>query len=80
MWVLWWVIWICTPITLHTAVSLHIGTTTTLIKLGLSDAAMKTWIGWAPGSSIWLGYAHNPTFFDGEVDFICKVFRQALLA
>ena len=65
---------------LYTAHCLRVGTTAALIKLGLGEPALKSWIGWAPSSSIWLDYARNPVFFDWELAFIRCVFRQALPA
>ena len=65
---------------LYTVYCLRVGTTAALIKLGLSEPALKAWTGWAPSSSFWLDYARNPDFFDWELSFIRRVFRQALPA
>ena len=65
---------------LYSAHCLRVGTAAALIKLNLSEPAMKAWVGWAPNSSIWSEYARNPVFFDWEVDFIRRVFSQALPA
>ena len=53
----------------YTAHCIWVGTTAVLIKLGLSEPAIKAWVGWCPSSQVWADYARNPTFFPWEVTF-----------
>ena len=53
----------------YTMHCIRVGTTAVLIKLGLSEPAIKAWVGWCPSSHVWADYARKPSFFPWEVTF-----------
>lgn len=53
---------------------IRVGTCSCLLKLGLSESAIKQWVGWAPSSQAWEAYARNPVFSAEECAFVRHVF------
>jgi hypothetical protein len=61
-----------------TSHSIRVGTCTTLLKLGVTSASIKAWIGWFPQSTAWLSYIPAPVFTLAECQFAARVFDGAL--
>ena len=57
---------------------IRVGTCCILLKLGLSEASVKSWVGWSPSSTAWLAYVRFPYYSDAELQFSRLLFAQAL--